>query len=390
MKKIIALTIILSAGAFFYFSKNADSSVTIEPTEVAIEPQIKITKESYTIQDGDTFISSIEELGFEYAQGLEIVEAASEIFDFTSVKLGKDIAIVSHDGVQAYLEYEPGTEYVIRVDLLNAFETVKAPIEYDIEIAHASVTIESSLFVSGINAGLDEELILQFADIFAWEIDFATQIQTGDSIEVTYEKRFRDGKESGVGDVLKGSMTNNGETYYAYQYVNPEERVSYYNEKGESLVREFLKAPLSYSRITSGFTYSRFHPTLKTTTPHLAIDYAAPTGTPIMSVADGVVTQASWNGGFGNFIDIRHNSTYETQYAHLSAYNVRAGDSVKQGDIIGYVGSTGFSTGPHLHYQVEVNGQLQNPLEIDFPAGDPIPEEEMEEFYKQKEYIDSL
>lgn len=390
MKKLIFLTIILSAGAIFYFAKQANSQPKIQEQEVVTEIQIEITKEKYTIQEGDTFISAIEALGFEYATGIEIVDSAAEVFDFTSVKLGKDIAIISHDGVQKYLEYEPGTEYVIRVDLNNNFETTKADIEYEIEIARASVTIENSLFVSGLEANLDEELILQFADIFAWEVDFATQIQNGDNFEVLYEKRFRDGVESGVGYVLKGSITNYGETYYAYQYKNFEDKISYFNERGESLVREFLKAPLSYSRITSGFTYSRFHPTLGTNTPHRAIDYAAPYGTPIMSVADGVVKYASWNGGYGNYIDIRHNSTYDTQYAHLSSFNVRAGDSVKQGDIIGYVGSTGFSTGNHLHYQVKVNGELQNPLEIDFPAGDPIPEDQMDEFNKQKEQIDAL
>ncbi|PIZ54790.1 hypothetical protein COY25_01745, partial [Candidatus Uhrbacteria bacterium CG_4_10_14_0_2_um_filter_41_7] len=156
-----------------------------------------------------------------------------------------------------------------------------------------------------------------------------------------------------------------------------------------SLVKQFLKAPLSFTRITSGYTDSRFHPTLERTMPHRAIDYAAPIGTPIMAVADGTVTFAKWNGCFGNNIDLKHNSVYETQYAHLSKFSVVAGQTVHQGDIIGYTGTTGCSTGPHLHYQVRVNGTLVNPLEVDFPEGDPIPEDQMADFLKQKDEIDA-
>lgn len=154
--------------------------------------------------------------------------------------------------------------------------------------------------------------------------------------------------------------------------------------------RQFLKAPLNYSRITSGFTYSRFHPVLQASTPHRAIDYAASTGTPIFAVADGVITQAGWNGGYGNYIDISHGSVYDTQYAHLSRIIVSYGQTISQGETIGYVGSTGFSTGPHLHYQVQVHGELVNPLEVDFPEGDPILDEERDQFESQKQEIDEL
>jgi len=173
--------------------------------------------------------------------------------------------------------------------------------------------------------------------------------------------------------------------HQAYRFVDSNEKEGYYDEKGNSLVRQFLRAPLHYSRITSGFAYARFHPILGKNTPHRAIDYAAPVGTPIMATADGTVTFAGWSTiGYGNFIDVKHNGIYSTQYAHLSRFGkgIKAGAHVQQGQIIGYVGSTGYSTGPHLHYQIKKNGHLVNPLEIELPAGDPIPEDQKEAFQK--------
>lgn len=391
MKKmfaIILLCVLSLVGYFVIHPIFAKSSATEELTEIK-EPEIILTTKEYTIKDGDTFTVAAEALNIPYSEALIIVDNAKPIFDFTKVKLGKKLVLVSLDGVSSRLEYEPNSETIISVDLQNNYATTEEPIKYDISFETAEVTITNSLYLDGINSGLPEMLILKFADVFAWEVDFATQVQPNDTMHVLYEKRSRNNVDSGVGDILWGEFKNMGEGSFAYRFINSEGDVTYYNENGESLVREFLKAPLSFSRITSGYTNSRFHPTLEKNMPHLAIDYAAAIGTPILAVADGNVTRASWNGGYGNYIDIRHNSIYETQYAHLSAYNVKAGDHVKQGDVIGYVGSTGFSTGPHLHYQVKVNGALQNPLEVEFPKGDAIEENQMYEFIRQKEEIDS-
>ena len=163
------------------------------------------------------------------------------------------------------------------------------------------------------------------------------------------------------------------------------------NKEGKSLVRQFLKAPLRYDRITSGYTNARFHPTLGNNMPHKAIDYAASRGTPIRAVGDRTVTYAGWNDGYGRYINIRHNGTYSTQYAHLSGFAVNNGSQVSQGDIIGYVGSTGFSTGPHLHYQIKKYGQKVNPLEVELPAGDPVPQNKKSDFKKiKREYLNEF
>ncbi len=355
------------------------------------EPQIQITTNSYTIQDGDTFTKAAEQLEIPYSEALAIVEAATDTFDFTRVRIGKTLSIVFEDGVRKRLEYEPDNERVIVVDLQNNYATTEKPIEYNVELTTAQVTIQESMFLSGVNAGVPETVILDMAEIFAWEIDFATQTQTGDSFQVLYEKRTRNGQESTPGKVLAATFTNRGSVSSAFRFET-EEKAGYYDAAGNSLVRPFLKAPLSYSRITSGFSYSRFHPVLGTNTMHRAIDYAAPLGTPIMAVGDGTITYLGYNGGYGNYIDIRHNATFETQYAHLSSYaqGLRAGSRVTQGQVIGYVGSTGYSTGPHLHYQVEVNGELVNPLEVEFPSGDAIAEEYKPAFDQKRSELEQL
>jgi len=382
----IAVFIILAGFSFLHFSQS-EPVVSVDEEEGVIVEEPTFDVAVYTVAQEDTFTTVADQLGISYSDALDIVEAAEDVFDFTSINVGKTFRLLSQEGVPMFLEYEPGTEYMIVVDLQNAFSTSKEVIEYEITVERADVVIEESLFVSGLNAGISEVLLLEYVDIFAWDVDFATQVQQGDTYTILYEKRYRDGEEAGVGDVLYGSFTNVGEVSEAYRFMSEEGGRSYYNSEGESLIREFLRAPLSYSRISSGYTTARFHPVTQTTMPHRAIDYAAPTGTPVYAVADGTVTAARWNGGFGNYVDIRHNSVYETQYAHLSRIAVSAGQSVAQGEIVGYVGSTGWSTGPHLHYQVKVNGTLTNPLEVDFPKGDPLSEDLLGAFEQQKSEI---
>ena len=280
----------LVVGIYLLVSTRAQAG-TEEVEFVEEVPASLERREFYEVQDGDTFTTVMEALGLGYQEALDIVAAAEEVFDFTNVKLGKSFALVSEHGTHTRIEYEPNSNTVITVDLLNgAYETLEQPIDYDIIIDSAEVTIQDSMFLSGIDAGLPEVLIVKLADVLAWEIDFATQVQTGDSFRVLYERRFRYGEESTVGDVLATGFVNTGEESLAYRFVDGEGDIGYYNENGASMVREFLKAPLSYSRISSGFTYSRFHPTLQRSTPHRAIDYAAASGTPILAVADGTVT----------------------------------------------------------------------------------------------------
>lgn len=389
------LLVVLGSGAW-YFLRDAPvgtSETTIIEEFTMAEEVIAAPKQitsTYQVADGDTFTSAMEALGISYADALAIVEAATDVFDFTSIRVGKTFELVSENNQPLELRYEPDMETTIRVDLQKNFETTSEEIQYDIELTRADVTITDSLFASGVREGLSEVLLLEYVDVFAWEVDFATVVQENDSYTVIYEELYRDGEYVGTGDVVYGSFNNVGDESFAYQFTDETGETGYFDAEGNSLIRPFLKAPLSYSRITSGFSYARFHPVLNTTTPHRAIDYAAPMWTPIMAVADGTVVYAGWNGGYGNFIEIRHNGVYQTNYAHLVDYEVGYGDKVKQGDVIGYVGSTGYSTGPHLHYEVEVNGEKVNPLEVEFPKGESVSEAYRAAFEQERQRLDAL
>jgi len=230
---------------------------------------------------------------------------------------------------------------------------------------------------------------MELAGIFAWDVDFASSVQPQDSFKVVYEERYRDGKYVGPGKILTSKFINSGREVLAFYYVNPEGSTGYYNEEGRELRRQFLRSPLDYKRISSGFSYSRFHPVLNTFTTHRAIDYAAARGTPVSATADGQVTYAGWNGGNGNYVGIRHENGYSTGYAHLSdfAKGVTWGSWVKQNQVVGFVGSTGFSTGPHLHYEMRKNGALINPLRLDLPPGKMMASEYLDGFFVEKDKL---
>lgn len=351
------------------------------------EPKIKLNKEKYTVKSGDTFADVTEELGIEYEQMLELVSSSKKVYDFTNIKVDQPLYLYTNeDNEFVKMVYEKNSENKIIVKKEGEdYKTEKKKIEYEVTTTTAEGTISSSLFAAGKKVGMSEALVLEFAEIFAWNIDFATQLKEGDKFKVIYEKRSRNGEEAGYGNILAAKFINNGEEHTAFLFENKDGKKAYYGKNGKSLVRQFLKAPLRYDRISSGYTNARFHPTLGQNMPHRAIDYAAARGTPIRAVGDGTVTYAGWNGGYGRYIDIRHNGTYQTQYAHLSGIAVNSGQSVSQGDIIGYVGSTGFSTGPHLHYQIKKHGAKVNPLDVELPAGDPVPESKKADFKQVRE-----
>jgi murein DD-endopeptidase MepM/ murein hydrolase activator NlpD len=225
-------------------------------------------------------------------------------------------------------------------------------------------------------------LALRLSDIFGWDVDFALDVRAGDSFKAVVEKRYRNGEFAGYGRIPAAEFINQGETYQGFLFENRDGHPEYYDAKGRSLRRAFLKTPLDYARISSGFTYHRFHPIKKKWCPHPAIDYAAPVGTPVRTVGDGTVLEASRNNGSGKYIKIRHNSSYQTYYLHLSRFakGIRKGRKVHQGQVIGYVGSTGMSTGPHLDFRMKKNGKYVNPRRVIAPASPPVPREKIEMF----------
>jgi murein DD-endopeptidase MepM/ murein hydrolase activator NlpD len=244
----------------------------------------------------------------------------------------------------------------------------------------ATGVIETSLYNAIMDAGGSPMLVNELADVYAWEIDFFG-LQNGDAFKVIYERFEVNGEEAGMGKIITSWFLHQGNPFYAVQY-DQGEGIEYFDEEGQSLRKTFLKAPLRFSRISSRFTYSRLHPILKIRRPHTGVDYAAPRGTPVVAVGDGIVTMAAYKGGGGNTVKIRHNSNYTTAYLHLSGYGkgIRKGTKVKQGQVIGYVGSTGLSTGPHLDFRFWKNGKPVDPLKIDPPSANPINENHKETY----------
>ncbi|MGA7615200.1 MAG: peptidoglycan DD-metalloendopeptidase family protein [Thermoanaerobaculia bacterium] len=254
----------------------------------------------------------------------------------------------------------------------SGFEVTGAPAEKSEVEATISATISSSLYGAVTGAGESPALVQQLVDVFQWDIDFF-RLRGGDTFSVVVEKKYVGDDFVGYGPVLAARFNSDGQTYEAFRFEN-HTSAGYYSRNGTPLRKQFLKAPLKFTRITSGFTNRRFHPILHVFRPHPGIDYGAPVGTPVMCTADGVVEAAGYGGGEGNFIRVRHTSRYQTFYMHLSRFasGIHRGAKVQQGEIIGYVGQTGLATGPHLDYRIRDNGQWINPLKMKSITPDPI------------------
>src|SRR3989344_848685 len=341
----------------------------------------------YKIQSGDTFAEVMAAQGVPYSDALAILDSAKEVFDFTTVGAGKVLKFVFVNEAFAAMEYPLNSETVVHVKKeANIFVANKEDIQYQVTESVAEGTITDSLFLAAQKAGIEDKVTLELADIFSSDIDFATDIRDGDSFAVLYEKRSLDGKDAGAGKVMAARFVNGGTTYTAYRYND-----KFYDADGNSIARQFLKSPLNYARISSGFSYKRTNPVTKQVTPHRAIDYAADSGTPVIATADGKDTVAGTKGGLGITVEIKHGK-YLTQYAHLSkiAKDVKNGSTVTQGDVIGYVGSTGISTGPHLQYAMFEDGSPINPQTTDFPRGGSLPDSEKDSFASEKNRLGNL
>lgn len=251
--------------------------------------------------------------------------------------------------------------------------------------ALARGAIKDSLYQSAVDENIDFELALALADIFAWDIDFFVDLRPGDHYSFLYGQRFREGKLVGNDRIVAAHFQNGSTRHRAYYYQAPGKRADYYDDQGNSLRKVFLKSPLRYSHISSGFSKRRLHPILKIYRPHPGVDYAAPTGTPVAAVGDGRVISKKWKNGYGRFIAIRHNSRYITSYGHLYRYasKIKVGSNVKQGQVIGYVGASGLATGPHLDFRMKKDGRFVNPLKNRLPAARPVPPNYLSDFKKR-------
>ena len=232
-------------------------------------------------------------------------------------------------------------------------------------MVHAHGVIESSLFMAAAEAGISENIIMELAGIFGWDVDFVLDIRKGDRFSMTYEELFRNGEKIANGDILAAEFINDGKSYKAVRYVNPQtNRAEYFSPDGRSMRKAFLRSPVDFRRISSGFSLTRRHPVLNKIRAHRGVDYAAATGTPIRAAGDGKIVHRANKGGYGRTVIIQHGSKYSTLYAHMSNYKRghRVGSKVKQGEVIGFVGASGLATGPHLHYEIRVGGEPINPM----------------------------
>ncbi len=305
----------------------------------------------------------------------DLAQAAKSVFPLSRLCAGQPYELVTADGAFESLTYEIDREeklVVCRVD--RAFQVSREPIVYRVEAEVVQGTIRSSLFEAVAEAGESPELALSLAEIFAWDIDFLLDIREGDSFQALVERRFRGDQPAGYGRLLAAQFVNQGDTFHAVWFEDGDRPGAYYDLGGNSLRKAFLKAPLTFTRISSGFTKKRFHPITKTWKAHPAIDYAAPAGTPIKTVGDGTVAEKGFTSGNGNYVKIRHNGTHETLYLHMSRFakGLKKGARVSQGDVIGYVGSTGLATGPHLCFRMYQNGSPVNPMRIKSVSADPV------------------
>jgi len=349
------------------------------------------------IREGEFLSNILTRYGVSYLTIDKVARAARPIFDVRYLQEGKPYYILRNkDSIACCFIYQPtAVQYVVynfsNPDSVRVYQDEKKVKRVEREVAGV---INSSLYETMQEIGVNALLALKLADIYAWTIDFY-RIQKGDRFKVIFEEKMVDGEFVGIGDIKAAVFYHRNEPFYAF-YFDDSSAAGYYDEKGVSVRKAFLKSPVKFSTLTSRYSLKRYHPILKRVKAHLGTDYAAPYGTPILSTADGVVIAASYTRGNGNYVKIRHNSTYTTQYLHMKnfAKGVRPGKVVKQGDVIGYVGSTGLATGPHVCYRFWKNGHQVDPLREKFPPSKPLPEEKKGAFevlkYKYMKALDMM
>lgn len=367
------------------------AALFVEETLPALpDPLLEQPDVVYEVQEGDTLADVFAEQNVPYPEIVKLQLESADVFDLTRIQAGKSVSyLFAPEGATyrlAEVAYQPDANRVIRAQQNEAgWIVTEEAIVYDIREVTAAGTVDVSLYVSAMEDGVDEKIILQLADIFAWDIDFARDTRTGDSFRVLFEEKWRKGQRVTSGKILAAEYTNKGKSFRSYYVKHEDGTWGYYAADGKSLQKAFLKAPVNFRYVSSGFSSARFHPVLGKVMVHDGVDYAADYGVPIIAIGDGVVSKMGWMGGYGNRIEVRHNEVYGSQYSHMSAYvkGMRVGDRVTQGQVVGYVGSTGFSTGNHVHFSMTDHGKYVDPATVDAPDGEPLPESMMAAFQAQ-------
>lgn len=339
-----------------------------------------------TVQRGDTLERIFRKEGLDISQLKALLNLESAQERLRLLRPGDEL-YMRHDGPRL-LEISRRLDTFRKLEISRHGEDFRAAIselEFETRPMRAEGEIRSSLFGAASKAGIADATILKLANIFASQVDFVLDLRQGDSFAVVYEEKWHDGEKLDEGEILAAEFVNQGKIYRAVRYEGDDGRASYYTPEGLSLRKAFVRVPLTFSRISSDFSLNRKHPVLNRIRAHTGVDYAAPTGTPVHAPGDGRVAFSGRKGGYGNAIILEHGNGITTLYGHLSRFakGIRVGQRVDQGDVIGYVGSTGLATGPHLHYEYRINGKHMNPRTVKLPEGStPLKKAELEHFKK--------
>lgn len=362
----------------------ADNAVPAAATAAAAPPPPAPDPwQTVTVSRGDNLSVIFDRLGLSPAVLYQVVTADEQTHALRNLMPGRQLHFLIEDGRLEKIKYEQNlvTSLLVQRDADGfSSELVKTPLKS--RTLEGNATIHDSLFLAGQEAGMSDNLIMQLVAIYGWDIDFALDIRDGDHFRVLYQEQYKDGVKVRDGPILAAEFVNQGNSYRAVRYTDPDGKTGYYSDQGVSMRKAFLRTPVKFTRISSRFSLHRHHPILGVTRPHEGVDYAAPTGTPVKATGDGIVAWLGRKGGYGRTIILKHGGKYSTLYAHMSAYNrhLHTGSRVEQGQVIGYVGMSGLATGPHLHYEFRVNGVHRNPLTVKLPKAESVPAKYMPDF----------
>lgn len=387
-KWFFGIGLLCAAGATFLFNYESPPEFVSEPAPAMAEPEVEPQVQAQTLYGIDVtskvviedIVKPNENLSTilsNYEVPLQEIDLlarkADGVFDVRKINAHKSYKLIcSADSVAQVMIYEPNKIEYIVFDLNDSTEVYLGQKEVKTVERSIAGIIQTSLYNAIIDAGSTPQLVDNVADVFGWQLDFG-RLQIGDKYRIIYEERLVEGEPAGLGPILGAEFVHENNSFYAVRY-DQGNGPDYFDEQGHSLRKAFLKYPVKYTRISSRYSGRRFHPVLKRYKSHRGTDYAAPTGTPIRAAGDGIITEARYKGGNGNYVKIRHNSTYSTQYLHMSriAKGMKAGAKVSQGQTIGYVGSTGLANGPHLCYRFWKNGVQVDALKVELPPSEPI------------------
>jgi murein DD-endopeptidase MepM/ murein hydrolase activator NlpD len=358
-------------------------SSTLETENNVVISEPLIVWHTETVKSGDSLSVLFDRAGLSNLVMRRFLNSSKSALQLTKIYPGQQIAFHTSDGKLKGIRYQKSKLH--RIEFTHegdSFVDNSVVMEPDRHTAYREATIINSLFLAGTDVGLEESLIMDLANIFGWDIDFALDIRANDSFKVLYEEQFINGEKIGNGPILAAEFTNQKRVYKAVRYTDKNGETNYYTPEGRSMRKAFLRTPVDFARISSHFNLKRKHPILNKIRAHKGTDYAAPTGTPIKAAGNGKVAFAGIKGGYGRTVIIRHGQSYKTLYAHMHKYGrgIKTGQKVKQGQVIGYVGKSGLATGPHLHYEFYKNGAVRNPVRVELPKAKSIPKARLKDF----------